>query len=259
MYLSPKNSHLLEIIATCTFSIAFDYYKKLGMEKSENKKFPYKAARFVNGKKPYIELHTWDNEKKKLVRKRTYKDANEELAKQINIDLEEGNYHVPSSLELLVAEKEAKKQNETAINALQFAFENAKTRLRSPSASSYRSHINTFCQFLKENYEALTIRTLQQSHIQIKKVSNTTRNAYGATLRLMLSDLKELDYVDTNVMQDFKTLKESKSTAHKFYTAEQRKRIKEIISIENPNLWLVCQIIFYSVFVFVVKKAQICT
>lgn len=254
MSLSPKNSHLLEIVATCTFSIAFDYYKKLGMEKSENKKFPYKPARFVNGKKPYIELHTWDNEKKKLVRKRTYKNASEELAKQINIDLEKGNYHVPSNLELLIAEKEAKKQNETAIKAFQFAFENAKTRLRPRSVSSYRSHINSFCQFIKENYDALTIRTLQQSHVieflnviqQTKKVSNKTRNAYGATIRLMLSDLKELDYVDTNVMQGFKNLKESKSTAHKFYTTEQRKKIKEVISIENPNLWLVCQIIFYT-------------
>lgn len=224
------------------------------MAQHENKKFPYKSARFVDGLKKYVEFSVWDNEKKKLVRKRLYKGASEELAKQVNIDLEKENIYVPSNIEIAIAEKEQKKQNETAINALQKALNNSIPRLRKRSISRYKSHINSFCNFLEQNYKTLAIRELQQWHVneflnvtqETRKISNRTRNAYGSSIRVMLSDLQQIDYVDKNVMQGFRNLKESKSTAHKFYTTEQKKRLKEVISVENPNLWLVCQIIYYT-------------
>ncbi len=235
------------------FIITLDLFN-LGMAQHENKKFPYKPARLVDGTKPYIEFYIWDNENKKLARKRIYKNASQKLADQINEDLEKENIYSPSNTEKLIAEKEQKKKTETAVNAFQYALNSAYPRLRQKSKERYKSHINTFCDFLKENYKGLTIRDLQQSHViehlnllqEIRKIGNKTRNAHGSTIRIMLSDLKEIDYVDTNVMTNFKNLKESNSTAHKFYTEEQRKTLKEVISVEHPNLWLVCQFMFYT-------------
>ena len=224
------------------------------MDKSQNKKFPYKPAKFVDGKRPYVEFWVWDNEKKKLVRKRTYKDANEQLAELINRDLKEFNIYVPSNNEKLIKERERKKLIETSVNALQLAFDNAKPRLRKRSVSSYKSHIKYFCEFLNEYYPDLAIRSLQVSHVteflntlqQKKDISNKTRNSYGTTISTMLSDLKVLGYVDENVMEKFKRAKVHKSKAHQFYNTNQRNKIKEVVSKENPNLWLVCQILFYT-------------
>ncbi len=253
MDLSSVCSQYPIIFFSFGFIITLDLFN-LGMAQHENKKFPYMPARLVNAKKPYIIFYVWDNENKKLVRKRTYKNVTQEQVDKINKHLEKENIHIPSKTETAIAEKEQRKQTETAVNAFQLAFENAKPRLRQRSITSYRSHITALCEFLKENYKTLTIRNLQQSHIieflnylQVtRKVSNKTRNAYGTTIRIMLFDLKRIDYVDENVMQGFKNLKESKSTAHKFYTTDQKQKLKEVISIENPNLWLVCQIIFYT-------------
>ncbi len=241
-------------IANSVFFILFEYYNKQGMDKSENKKFPYKSAKFVDGKRPYVEFWIWDNEKKKLVRKRTYKDANEELAKEINDDLKKFNIYVPSNNEKLIKEKERRKLIETSVNALQLAFDNAKPRLRKRSVSSYKSHLKYFFEFLNENYPDLAIRSLQASHVteflntlqQKKGISNKTRNSYGTTIGTLLSDLKVLGYVDENVMEKFKKAKVHKSKAHQFYNIEQRKKIKEVVSEENSNLWLVCQILFYT-------------
>ncbi|WP_338814984.1 site-specific integrase [Bernardetia sp. Wsw4-3y2] len=219
----------------------------------KNEKYPYKAAQFVNAKKPYIDFGAWDIDKQKIVRKRIYKNASEDLAKQINTDLENGLRILTSNDKLLI-EKEKKRRSETAINAFELAFNNAKPRLRKRSISSYRSHKKYFCLFLYQNYKELNIRSLQQIHVKeflndlqrTKKVSNITRNAYASTISILLSELKELGYIDSNVMENFKKLKVQKTMAHKFYNSDQKKIIKDIISKENPNLWLVCQIIFYT-------------
>ncbi|WP_375562150.1 tyrosine-type recombinase/integrase [Bernardetia sp. OM2101] len=253
MSLSPICRQNLLISFSIGFIITLDLFN-LGMAKHENKKFPYKPAKLVDGVKKYVEFWVWSNETKKLIRKRLYKNASLELVEIINKDLEKENIYAPSKIEVAIAEKEEKKQSETAINAFQYALNSAYPRLRKKTKERYKSQINNFCDFLTENYKGLTIRALQQSHVieylnlvqETRKISNRTRNAYGSTIRIMLSDLKELDYVDTNVMSGFKNLKEGSSTAHKFYTNEQRQKLKEVISIENPNLWLMCQFMFYT-------------
>lgn len=253
MPLSPDCRQALIFLNSFSFLIAFDFYNKLGMAKHENKKFPYKPAKFVDGVKKYVEFWVWSNETKKLVRKRLYKDASQKLADIINEDLEKENIYSPSKTEIAIAEKEQRKQSEMAVNAFQIALNSAYPRLRQKSKERYKSHINTFCDFLKENYNGLTIRDLQQSHViehlnllqETRRIGNKTRNAHGSTIRLMLSDLKEIDYVDTNVMTNFKNLKENKTTANKFYNENQRIKLKEVISVENANLWLMCQFMFY--------------
>jgi len=49
-------------------------YKKSNIEidENENKKFPYKLAKIVEGKKRYIEFWIWSNEENKLVRNRIF-------------------------------------------------------------------------------------------------------------------------------------------------------------------------------------------
>jgi hypothetical protein len=226
--LLPKNCQTLIFPNSFVPFIILELFNKKSVDKNENKKFPYKLAKLVQAKKTYIEFWIWNNETKILQRKRYFKNPTLEKVAIINKELKEG-YHKLSIFDKTIKEREQKKQSETAINAFQIALKNSFPRLRQKSKERYTSHINIFLKFLKENYKEVSVRSLQQSHIieflnfiqEKNKIVNRTRNAYGSTIRIMLNDLKEIDYVDTNVMENFKNLKESKTTAHKFYTEIQ--------------------------------------
>ncbi|WP_338760160.1 site-specific integrase [Bernardetia sp. ABR2-2B] len=226
------------------------------MDENENKKFPYKLAKLVEGKRKYIEYWLWSIEKNKLVRIRiTQKDKVNELEViKLNKKIEKGNIYLLSNSELAQKEREKNKTNILAVDALELALENSKTRMRGKSTNSYKTHVTLFCKFLNDNFEGIELRNLDTTIMEQflnfyqkeKNWSAKTRNTYSQNISTLVTDLKKLGYIRENPFVGFATQKVKNSSSHRAYNAQQRQILKEKISIENPQLWLMCCFLFYT-------------
>lgn len=228
------------------------------MDNNNKKNNPYKLAKIKETKegKKYIEFWAWSHQKNKLVRTRISdkEKVNELEVLKINRELEKGNAYLLSNSELVQKEKEANKQNTLAVDALELALENSKTRMRGKSTNSYKTHVTLFCKYLNKNFEGIELRNLKAPIMEqflnfYQKEKNwtaKTRNTYSQNISTLMNDLKRLDYIRENPFVGFATQREKKSSSNRAYNAQQRQILKEKISIENPQLWLMCQFMFYT-------------
>jgi integrase len=227
------------------------------MSEKEIKKNPYRLAKIVEIKdKRYIEFYIWSIEKNKLLRRRVYDKSkvNEIEVLKINSKLKKGNAYLLSDSEIEQKRKLKNKLNTLAVDALLDAYENSTSRMRGKSTNSYKTAVTLFCKFLKENFQGIELRNLDAPIMEQflnfyqkeKKWAAKTRNTYSQNISTLMNDLKKLGYIKENPFVGFATQKEKNSSSHRAYNARQRQIIKEKISIENPQLWLMCCFLFYT-------------
>jgi integrase len=134
----------------------------------------------------------------------------------------------------------------TIRQTLEHALSKESHILRTDTVYAYYSKINVFCQWCDEN----NVTTFQQINSDVvgeflknlidKGRSNATYNAYKNTLSLLLDKTNKAE----NPFTEFKNMKKN-STPAKYFNKRDIRKLQYLISNEDPQLWLFCQMMYY--------------
>ena len=207
----------------------------------------------------------------KLERKRIYasinnfKDANirysvaQILIEQYNVKLKNGwspfeepdtIYYKPGEVDFAPV---AYNRDNACLPAYVIGALKSKMSLRDKSYRTYKSVVNIFTFYLEANkIERVTISQFTKQMAETflnwltgqKKKSNVTRNKYLATLKNLWSWMMEHEYAKINVWEKIPKLKEIRHGKLPF-TQSQKELLKDLMSKENPQLWLFCLFQYY--------------
>lgn len=125
-----------------------------------------------------------------------------------------------------------------------------KKDLRKSSYQTYKSKINTFCKWIdKQGLTDYNIRELTTEHaknfVESLQVSNTTVRAYISDLITIFNYLIDKKIVETNIFSPVVKPK-VKKVSKKPFNAQQRSELKKHFSTHKPQVWLLVQIIYYT-------------
>jgi len=225
---------------------------------------PYKPARFVNGKKPYIEYWMYHVQKGKAVRRRFYKiegsshrqkrEHAKRLVKQINKLLVEGyvfGREVPEVERTGVAVP-------NLLDAMQQIVEIKEAETGDRSRHAYRSFVNVFTEWYNEQKINRLATCLKREHVLRfldwlvtdreyrgnKGVSNVTRNNYLNKLVTLLEEMKQRNMIQENPAKGIKRLRETVNNNIAF-TDAQMEKLTVYLKRLDPNLYVFTQFIYY--------------
>lgn len=231
----------------------------LSSEGNENNKlgYPYKLARLVSSKRPYVVFYVWNENENKLFRIRRDVPKDIDSKKWISEKIKHIN-------ELLVlGYRIRKQQNEelnrspetyTIIEALKIAQKVRANELQKTTITRDRSFFNTLIEFLEsERLEKLSIIEIEKKHLNLfldnlkkkRELSNLSRNNYLRWLKAVFSIFVQRDLIKENPCKSIKNLKEqeTKSTA---FPVEHLKELVQLCKNESEELYIFCMFVFYT-------------
>lgn len=225
---------------------------------------PYKPAKFINGKRPYIEYWMFHIEKGKAVRRRFYQIRGESaykrrehakvLIKQINKMLAEGyifGNEIPEIEKTGVV-------TPTLLKAFQQIVVLKQVQNGTRSAEAYRSFYNVFSEWYKQQKIDPLVTAFKKTHVLqyldwllTKRtykgkigVENVTRNNHFDKIHSIFEALKEREIVPQNPASGIKPLKENKKRNIPLSEKQQATLEKYLIENDN-NLFVYTRLIYY--------------
>lgn len=128
------------------------------------------------------------------------------------------------------------------------AIETIRPTLRQKTYYAYVSKIRIFLQWC-DCQNIKTIKDLQSDNIKFffnhlldKGRNNTTHNTYITSIKRIA---KEIDRFDMSVFNKVKKLKKDAIPAA-YFQDYQIKLLQSVIQRDNPQLWLACQMMYYT-------------
>ena len=235
--------------------------------------YPYKLARLVHydystTKKWYIDYSAYNINTGKLQRKRISEFNNianlEEKIRYvtqyvtlINEQLIKG-YHIDDNRLMLIRSLQEASSGRPMLKAdesIKYALSLKKTTLRYKSYLDYNSCVNRFLIFLDDigklnkplqeftKYDGRKYRDYIHSSLQLTPV---TVNKNIAVLKSLFEILLKNDELEINEMAKVERLKETYTTNNKAISNSDIQLIKNWCLVNDPDLWLVCSMIFYT-------------
>lgn len=189
-----------------------------------------------------------------------YKTAEEKttyaqkLIASINLKLKNGwNPFAKEHMLYRLVEDEAIYNSTLLTFHLQTALDGCKPDLRKKSYQSYQSYLNGFKVWLES--EKLSIISIQEFNkgqarqlvdylIIVRKLARKTRNAYLITMKMLFQKVVDEDIIITNPFVKIKRVSHS-SVPVRHFDDYQKQVLKEHISINNPQLWLLIEFMFF--------------
>ncbi len=212
-------------------------------------------------KRWYIEFWVWDVALAKLIRKVDYIPAKfktlpqrygeaQRLKKEIDAALIGGAFF-DSSGKTVQSKKATVK---TVHQGLEWFMSEHSGEVGERTREAYRSFFNVFSEFLRDtNLGKMPLTQLDAEHIysfltyltKERKLQNRSRNNYLVWLNTVFHYLVERKVLEENPAKGIKKLK-TVNSSHVPYTDEQAKTIKEYLRANNPQLFLLCAFIYYT-------------
>ena len=233
------------------------------------KTYPCKLAKVIRPKNEkgrwYIEFYQWNATTEKLVRRRSYLgfdrfksdysklNYGKEKCKKINAVLRNSaireNEFEPTPPVREISEKTTVSDAFTQIITIKYPKErNRKTHL---TYSTICARFVEFCD--KKSISTKNIKDINKSiaqkyidYLQTEKKlhANTVLSNHSA-LRTIFNNLVKREMIEVNPFTDVDKPKETQTQSNEAFTIEEVKILKELISVENPELWNVIQLIYY--------------
>jgi len=220
----------------------------------------FKLAKLVdyNGdlsKNWYIEFWFFNAEKKKLMRKRIYKNFGKLRTKKQKYDFAKTEMErINSRLKngFFFEKKISKIDNKkTILVIVQKIWEIKKQRIRKNTQKIYNSVVNNFVKFLtKEKIETDEIKNFDKNLAieffdSINEKSNVYINRHLIILRNLFNEMINRNLIEINPFDKIKKLPTIHTVSRFHYSDEQIEKIKTEILAKEPRLWLFIQFIFY--------------
>jgi integrase len=151
------------------------------------------------------------------------------------------------------------------VAAIDYVVKIKSSSARKRTSGTYRSFANTFIDWLIESkltrlyIEDFNFRYAIQfmDYIKInKEASNRTYNNYVQQMRTFFNALIEREYITFNPFLKIKYLPEQQPSLTAFSELELKK-LKEYLILNDPQMWLICQFVFYT-FIRPNELVQLC-
>jgi integrase len=230
--------------------------------------YPFKKAKLndCGGKlsgRWYIEFSAWDVQRSLLVRKRFYEVNNipseqerrsyaNRILQHLNKLLNEG-YHFDTNKVPYHEEKE-QSQTYTLKEAVSFALEIKKPSIRSASYPSYKSTVELFKKWAAatriQDMDVVYFDRLRAVYFDDYLLvecgyAAKTVNGHIAYLKSLFQVMVERGIILNNPLRNIRKHKEAQSLKNMAFSKEQMTRIKKIVEMKDPDLWLFIQFIYY--------------
>jgi len=216
-------------------------------------------------KRWHIEYYQWHEDKKKLVRRRIYKgfeDFNniKQRTQYGKWLVRKYNQNIPFFALTLKNTPEIENRVPIELYSIKQAFKHiielkypiSKNRSTNLSFTSVCAKFENYCA--KNNIPTHTVKKITpliaQSYVDYmtstRQYNPTTTLNHISTLSLLFNNMLRRDIVDSNPFNNVDKPKKIESRQNIAFTPGEVKKIKECVLKENPPLWKLLQVIYYT-------------
>lgn len=229
--------------------------EKFTMKKSDQI-YPYKTAKFVEAKKPYVEFWAWSETLNRLIRKRLYsipgvtpkqiEKNGQNRAREINRLLALGYILDPEEkFELFPEELLPALEKAAAIRLIGSSYQVDK---------SVRLTMNRLREYLiPKNLDKVPVKKFTRAGVILfldwlkehRKVSNRTVNNYRDNLNALFEVMVDREHLDKNPASKIKA-RRVKGTTHQAFTDRQKNILEDYLKEHDPGIYVFTRLIYHA-------------